>query len=137
MPHHVARFQVRTRQREEIVDVTAEVRGVIASSGIREGTCTVFSMHTTCAVTINENADPDVKADLIEGLARVFPRSARYRHAEGNSDAHLKVSTVGPSVTVIIERAAPVLGTWQGIMLCEFDGPRSRTVAVHVQGCKE
>jgi len=125
---------VKTRERDEIVDITSSVNDIVDKSGINNGICVVFSTHTTCGVTINENADPDVKADMIDGLARNFPREGRYRHVEGNSDAHIKTSTIGPSVTIIIENKRLVLGTWQGIMLCEFDGPRSRVVAVHVQG---
>ncbi len=134
MKTHVERVQVRTGEREEIVNITSQVEAVVQKSGIVSGTCVVFSTHTTCGVTINENADPDVKDDLLHGLARAFPRGGNYRHAEGNSDAHLKASAVGSSATVIVDQGHLLLGTWQGIMLCEFDGPRPRTVAVHVQG---
>ncbi|MBN2151211.1 MAG: YjbQ family protein [Candidatus Lokiarchaeota archaeon] len=134
MKTHVERVPVRTGEREEIVNITGQVEAVVGKSGVSSGICVVFSMHTTCAVTINENADPDVKDDILHGLARAFPRGGNYRHAEGNSDAHLKTSAVGPSVTVVVDQGRLVLGTWQGIMLCEFDGPRARTVAVHVQG---
>ena len=134
MKHVTMRVPVQTSAREHIIDITREVNDAVRKSGIKDGICVVFSMHTTCGITINENADPDVKDDLIHHLARVYPASERYRHAEGNSDAHLKTSTVGPSVTAIVEGGKLVLGTWQGIMLCEFDGPRHRVVAVHVQG---
>lgn len=130
----IERVPVRTGEREEIVNITSQVEAVVQKSGVSNGICVIFSTHTTCAITINENADPDVKDDLIHGLARAFPRGGNYRHSEGNSDAHLKTSAVGSSVTVIVDQGRLVLGTWQGIMLCEFDGPRSRTVAVHVQG---
>ncbi len=130
----VERVPVRTGEREEIVNITSQVEAVVQKSGVSSGICVVFATHTTCAITINENADPDVKDDLMHGLARIFPRGSNYRHSEGNSDAHIKTSTVGSSVTVIVDQGRLVLGTWQGIMLCEFDGPRSRTVAVHVQG---
>ncbi len=130
----VERVPVRTGEREEIVNITSQVEAVVQKSGVSSGICVVFATHTTCAITINENADPDVKDDLMHGLARIFPRGSNYRHSEGNSDAHIKTSTVGSSVTVIVDQGRLVLGMWQGIMLCEFDGPRSRTVAVHVQG---
>ncbi|MEX2682292.1 MAG: secondary thiamine-phosphate synthase enzyme YjbQ [Candidatus Sigynarchaeota archaeon] len=134
MKTHVERLQVRTAERESIVNITSQVEAVVQKSGITSGTCVVFATHTTCAITINENADPDVKDDLLKGLARSYPRGDAYRHAEGNSDAHIKASVVGPSVTAIVDQGRLVLGTWQGIMLCEFDGPRQRTVAVLVQG---
>nr|MDO8086426.1 secondary thiamine-phosphate synthase enzyme YjbQ [Candidatus Sigynarchaeum springense] len=134
MKTHVERVQVRTAEREAVVNITSQVEAVVQKSGVTSGTCVVFAMHTTCAITINENADPDVKDDVLKGLARAFPRGGNYRHAEGNSDAHIKASVVGPSVTVIVDQGRLVLGTWQGIMLCEFDGPRQRTVAVQVQG---
>nr|MDO8110407.1 secondary thiamine-phosphate synthase enzyme YjbQ [Candidatus Sigynarchaeota archaeon] len=125
---------VTTHEREEIIDITRQIDAIVQKSGITSGICIIFSTHTTCSVTINENADPDVKADIIDGLARTFPRDGHYRHVEGNSDAHVKTSIIGPSLTVIIEHGHLLLGTWQGIMVCEFDGPRSRTLAVHVQG---
>ncbi len=134
MKIHTVRLPVRTGEREEIINITSQVEAVVQRSGVASGICIVFSTHTTCAITINENADPDVKDDILHGLARTFPRGGNYRHSEGNSDAHLKTSAIGPSITVIIDQGRLTLGTWQGIMLCEFDGPRSRTVAVHVQG---
>jgi secondary thiamine-phosphate synthase enzyme len=131
---YIERVPVGTGEREEIVNITGLVEAVVQKSGVSSGICIVFSVHTTCAITINENADPDVKDDILHGLAKIFPRGGNYRHSEGNSDAHLKTSAVGQSVTAIVDQGRLVLGTWQGIMLCEFDGPRSRTVAVHVQG---
>lgn len=125
---------VKTREREEMIDITSLVEAVVENSEVEHGTCIVFSTHTTCGVTINENADPDVKADIIESLGRVFPRDGKYRHVEGNSDAHVKTSMVGPSIALIIENGRLMLGTWQGIMVCEFDGPRSRSIVIHVQG---
>jgi len=105
----------------------------VAASGIDRGLATVFVPHTTAAVTINENADPSVKYDLLMGLDNLVPAGLpQYRHAEGNSDAHIKASLVGSSVTVIVEKGSLVLGTWQGIFLCEFDGPRTRQVLVQV-----
>ena len=118
--------------RTSMHDITSKVREAIRGSGVRNGICVVFSMHTTAGVTINENADPDVKTDMLYGLDKAFPVRPEYRHAEGNSHAHLRTSCVGPSVTVIVEDGEPVLGTWQGIYLCEFDGPRTRKVLVKV-----
>jgi secondary thiamine-phosphate synthase enzyme len=126
------RLDLRTSRREEFVDITGRVAEAVAASGMASGAALVFCPHTTAAVTINENADPDVLTDLARGLADVAPRVSGWRHAEGNSDAHLKSSLVGASLTVPIEGGRLMLGTWQGIYFCEFDGPRSRhfTVAV-------
>lgn len=115
-----------------MIDITSKVRDVIRRSGVCNGICIIFSMHTTAGITINENADPDVKTDMLYGLDKAFPIRDEYRHAEGNSHAHLRTSCVGPSTTVIVSDGEPVLGTWQGIYLCEFDGPRTRKVAVKV-----
>ena len=124
---------VTTRRRSELVDVTDRVRGGVERSGVREGIVVAQSLHTTAALTINENADPDVPRDLVGKLDRLVPREeAFYRHAEGNSDSHLKTSVFGPSLTVIVSEGKLVLGTWQGIWFCEFDGPRERTIAVQV-----
>jgi secondary thiamine-phosphate synthase enzyme len=131
---YLERVPVQTGEREEIVNITSQVEAVVHKSGVSSGICVIFSVHTTCAITINENADPDVKDDILHGLAKIFPRGGNYRHSEGNSDAHIKTSAVGSSVTAIVDQGRLVLGTWQGIMLCEFDGPRPRTVAVCVQG---
>lgn len=125
-------FQVRTGSREELVDVTREVARAVASSGVTEGAVLVYCPHTTAAMTINENADPDVRRDLVRGLADIAPRDHRWRHSEGNSDGHLKTSLVGPSVMVPLAGGSLVMGTWQGIYLCEFDGPRTRTIDVTV-----
>lgn len=111
---------------EGLVDITREVREAIKESGLNEGICVVFCPHTTGAITINENADPDVKSDFILGMDKIFPDMREFRHAEGNSDAHLKSSSVGASETIIVTKGKPLLGTWQGIYFCEFDGPRRR-----------
>jgi len=124
------RIDLKTSRREEFVDITGLVARAVAASGVSSGAALVFCPHTTAAVTINENADPDVVADLTRGLADLAPRDAGWRHAEGNSDGHLKSSLVGPSLTVPIEGGRLALGTWQGIYFCEFDGPRSRHVSV-------
>ena len=125
---------VTTRQAVQFVDVTREVQRALDGTGVREGTCTVFVPHTTAAVTINENADPDVPHDLALGLAALAPDLPGFRHAEGNSAAHLKSSLVGCSVVVPVEGGRLQLGTWQAVFFCEFDGPRSRSLWVTAQG---
>lgn len=125
-------IEVRTRGSQDILDITSAVREVVRGSGVRDGLCVVFSLHTTAGITINENADPDVKTDMIAGLSRAFPERDDYRHAEGNSHSHLRTSCVGPSQTIIVSDGDLVLGTWQGLFLCEFDGPRTRRVTVKV-----
>ena len=125
---------LESRRAVELIDVTREVRQAIRSSGIRNGLAVVFTPHTTAAVTINENADPDVVSDIIMELNKIVPLQDNYRHAEGNSAAHLKSSLVGASETLIVVDGEPLLGTWQGIYFCEFDGPRKRTLQVQVIG---
>ena len=125
------RFEIRTRQRNEFVEITDEVRAAVQKSGVRRGSAHVYCPHTTAAVTINENADPDVVHDVLAWLERTIPqRQADFRHAEGNSDSHIKAILVGDSVWVPIEDGALVLGRWQGVFFCEFDGPRTRSVMV-------
>lgn len=119
---------------EELVDITGQVRQSLAKSGVTEGLCVVYCPHTTAGITINENADPDVVHDLLLGLARAFPDRAEFLHAEGNSSAHLKASCIGSSAVVPVRDGRLVLGTWQGIYFCEFDGPRSRTFYVETIG---
>jgi secondary thiamine-phosphate synthase enzyme len=126
-----------TVSRIQFADITAAVLGKVSDSGVRDGVCYVYIPHTTAGVTINENADPDVVRDLQHGLNRLVPESGDYRHREGNSDAHLKASLMGFSVTVPVIDGKLVLGTWQGIYFCEFDGPRNRTFKVGVIGDKE
>jgi secondary thiamine-phosphate synthase enzyme len=126
------KLEVRTKEREEIVDLTREIGKIVADSGSSDGLCTVFVPHTTAGVTINENSDPDVKADLLMALAKAVPDALPYAHAEGNSPAHVKASLVGSSVSVIVAGGRLQLGTWQGICLCEFDGPRTRHLWVKV-----
>jgi secondary thiamine-phosphate synthase enzyme len=125
-------LEIRTRAREEMTDLTGQVAEVVAQRGIKDGLCVVFVPHTTAAVTINENADPDVKADILMALRKAVPDALAYEHAEGNSPAHVKASLVGPSVTVIVADGRLQLGAWQGICFCEFDGPRARRVWVQV-----
>ena len=128
----IRKLTVRTGARSEMIDITEQVRAAVRDSGIRDGICHVFVPHTTAAVTINENADPDVPRDIINALERAVPQNASYRHREGNSPAHVKSSLVGASEIVLIENGLLVLGTWQSIFFCEFDGPRRRTV--HLKG---
>lgn len=117
---------LNSRRRVEFIDVTARVAEEIARAGLQDGLCQLFVPHTTAALTINEHADPSVRLDLEAILARLVPVSSAYEHREGNSDAHLKSSLLGCSLTVIVENGRPCLGTWQGIYFCEFDGPRQR-----------
>jgi len=119
---------VKTRSRTEMVDISADVGRVVAQRGVREGLCMLYVPHTTAGVTINESADPSVRADILMVLNQMVPWKADYRHVEGNSPAHVKATLVGSSQTVAIENGALVLGTWQGIFFCEFDGPRERKV---------
>lgn len=129
------RFQLRTSRRTEFVEVTAEVRRAITASGVRGGLCVVYVPHTTAAVTVQENADPDVVHDLLLWLNQHIPKDVPgFRHGEGNSDSHLKAALVGPNVTLVVENGQPVFGTWQGVYFCEFDGPRTREVVVQVVG---
>ena len=127
-------LSVKTSGRFEMIDITGRVAAVVRESGIKQGTCHVFVPHTTAAVTINENADPDVPRDILTALDRIVPLSEGYRHAEGNSAAHIKASLFGASVNVLIDDGALLLGTWQSLFLCEFDGPRTRNVLVKVIG---
>lgn len=124
------RLSVRSTSRSHFVDITDRVRDAIADMGIATGVATVFVPHTTAGITLNENADPDVTADIQAGLERFVPWSAGYRHVEGNSAAHIKASLMGSSVRVPVEEGRLKLGTWQAIYLCEFDGPRTREVWV-------
>jgi secondary thiamine-phosphate synthase enzyme len=126
-------YVINTRLREELVLVTGLVREAVAESGVKEGVCLVQVPHTTAGIMINENADPDVGKDILKGLKQMVPDRADYLHQEGNSSAHIKASLMGCSVQVMIEAGCLMLGTWQGIYFCEFDGPRSRKLWVRVQ----
>ncbi len=121
---------VKTNSRFEMIDITNHVRSVLRESNVKSGICYVFVPHTTAAVTINENADPDVPRDIIMELDKVIPLHDNYRHMEGNSAAHIKASLVGSSEMIFIENGSLVLGTWQSLFFCEFDGPRTRKVFV-------
>ena len=131
---HSSYISLSTHQRCCWIDITDEVRRVVARSGIHSGICTVAGLHTTAGITINENADPDVAADFFSKLAAMVPRDPSFRHGEGNSDSHIKASLVGMQVQVVVAGGKPVLGTWQSIYFCEFDGPRSRRCIVSVTG---
>ena len=128
------RLSVNTTKHTEMVDITEMIQKAVKESGIRDGICTVFIPHTTAAVTINENADPDVVRDFIAEINKIVPWEDDYRHMEGNSAAHLKASMIGFSEQIIIEDSRLVLGTWQGIYFCEYDGPRRRSVYVKLMG---
>jgi len=123
-------FTVRTDSRQQMTDITDRVQQAVAQGGVREGICMVFVPHTTAAVTINENADPSVRRDMLMEIDKVVPLDDGYDHAEGNSAAHLKSSLFGCSCLVAVEGGRLALGTWQGIYFCEFDGPRTRKVQV-------
>ncbi len=128
-------FSVRTQKRNEFVEVTDQVQRAVRQSGISQGLCIVYCPHTTAAITVNENADPDVVHDMLLYLDRAVPhQQPGFRHGEGNSDSHIKSSLVGCSETLLVEGGGLVLGRWQGVYFCEFDGPRTRTVHVQVVG---
>ncbi|NLM12037.1 MAG: YjbQ family protein [Clostridiaceae bacterium] len=127
----VFKFSIRTGS-EGFYNVTPQVNEAIMKSGVGEGICVVFCPHTTAGMTINENADPDVSSDMLYALNKTIPHRPEFRHFEGNTTAHVKASLMGSSVTVIIESKKPLLGTWQGIYFCEFDGPRNRNFFVKV-----
>lgn len=127
-------FTVETRQRTDFIRIDREVQRLLVNSGIQEGVCQIFIPHTTAGVTINENADPDVVRDMALILERMVPWHGGYAHEEGNSAAHVKSSLMGCCQTVLISKGRLVLGTWQSIYFCEFDGPRTRTVHVTFQG---
>jgi len=125
---------VNSGAQTELVDITARIRQAIKDAGFRDGFCMLYVPHTTAAVTINECADPTVKSDLLMILNRIVPWQAEYRHREGNSPAHVKSTLVGASEWIAIEAGEPVLGTWQGIFFCEFDGPRTRKLHLRFLG---
>lgn len=128
-------ISVTSNIREEMVEITSDVQRLIAKSDVTSGICVLFTQHTTCGLTINENADPDVKSDMLGFLNRLIPQyDAHFRHFEHNSDSHIKSTLVGSSVTIPFENGRLLLGRWQGIYLCEFDGPRTRQVIVSILG---
>jgi secondary thiamine-phosphate synthase enzyme len=125
-------LNVKTDRRTQLVDVTSQVQKVVAASGVESGICYLYVPHTTAAITINEHADPDVARDVEGTLDRLIPKNGPYRHSEGNSDSHVKAVLVGASQSIFVEGGKLVLGRWQGILFCEFDGPRDRRLQVRV-----
>jgi secondary thiamine-phosphate synthase enzyme len=130
MDARMRQFPVQSRLQVEMIDITGRIKSCLKETQMRNGICHVFVPHTTAAVTINENADPDVPGDILKTLDTLIPMDGPYRHAEGNSAAHIKASLFGTSQTVFVENGELVLGTWQSVFFCEFDGPRMRTVLV-------
>jgi len=126
------KFQIQTGKRQQFIDITHKVDEAVKNSGVRDGIAVIYVPHTTAGVTINENADPDVVTDMLSALDKAFPVHGEYLHLEGNSHAHIKASLMGPSCTVIIRDGRLLLGTWQGIYFCEFDGPRNRQFYVKI-----
>ncbi|ABN51344.1 MAG TPA: YjbQ family protein [Hungateiclostridium thermocellum] len=126
------RLSIRTSARTAMIDITSKVQQVVERSGVKSGICTVFVPHTTAGITINENADPDVVSDILTEINKIVPFEDGYSHGEGNSAAHIKASLFGSSQQIIIENSRLLLGTWQGIYFCEFDGPRNREVYVKI-----
>ena len=127
-------FHVSTGQRSEFTDITSQVQNIVTASQVRDGVCQVFVPHTTAGVTINENADPDVTHDMITTLDQAYPWKNNYRHMEGNSAAHIKASLMGSSAMIPVSDGKLVLGIWQCVYFCEFDGPRNRNAVVNVMG---
>jgi secondary thiamine-phosphate synthase enzyme len=124
---------VATRSKTELVDISSEIEKIVEDSGIKDGVCWVFVPHTTAGISINEGADPSVKRDILSRLDKLVPSGERYEHLEGNAPAHIKTSIVGSSETLIIENGKLLLGTWQSLYLCEFDGPRHRQVIIKIK----
>lgn len=127
-------FSIRTQKHTQFLDVTREVQSSVTNLGVKSGVVTVYVPHTTAGITINENADPSVTSDIGEALERAVPWQAEYNHSEGNAAAHVKASMMGSSVQLLVENGRLLLGTWQAVYFCEFDGPRSRNVWVMVVG---
>ena len=129
-------LHVKTNKRVDIVDVTNDIQSLVHKSGVDSGILTVYVPHTTCGITINEHADPDVVRDIRYQLEQIVPYQKGYQHLEGNADSHIKTALVGSSEQVIIENGTLILGTWQGIFLCDFDGPRTRKIHVKISADK-
>ncbi len=125
-------LEIQSQSREELIDITSKIEQVLSASGITEGICCIYVPHTTAGVTINENADPSVKRDIIMAMRKMIPESWGFTHAEGNSPAHVKSSLVGPSLFLIVDNGRLALGTWQGVIFCEFDGPRRRKLFIQL-----
>jgi secondary thiamine-phosphate synthase enzyme len=127
------RLHVRSSGRDELIDITDELQQRVRASGVSDGTLTAWSLHTTCALTVNEGFDPDVADDIVAFMRRLVPQEAGFRHVEGNSDSHLKVAFFGAGLTLLIEDGRLLLGRWQRVFLCEWDGPRQRTIALTIR----
>jgi len=131
-------FRVKTREREELIDISNEIRNIVRKHDLQEGVCRIYIPHTTAGITINENADPSVIKDISNYLNKLIPKGGglgySFRHGEGNSDAHIKCTLTGHSVDILIHEKRLMLGTWQGVMFTEYDGPRNRRVLVQLQG---
>lgn len=125
-------LSVKTRARTELVNITAEVKDLIRNANVNNGICNLFVLHTTAGITVNEGADPAVQRDITYFFNKLIPNDPYFTHSEGNADAHIKSSLVGASLALMIDNGKPVLGTWQSIYLCEFDGPRERKIAVKI-----
>jgi secondary thiamine-phosphate synthase enzyme len=135
MAFHLGTLEVATTKQQELVDITKRVRAELKASGIQSGILTVFAPHTTGAITINENTDPDVQTDILNALERAVPKGAKYyKHEEGNAHAHAKAAVLGFSESIPVQGGKLLLGTWQAIYFCEFDGPRNRKLTVAVVG---
>ncbi len=125
-------LRIKSTKREQLIDITPQIRELVQRSGVKKGICYIYNPHTTAGLTINEHADPDVALDITDTLKRLIPQGAGYRHVEGNADSHVKATVTGCQLFVFIEEGELVLGTWQGIFFCEFDGPRNRKVYVKI-----
>jgi len=125
-------INVKTSYRQQMIDITGDLDRVVKNSGVEDGVVVIFNPHTTGAVTINEGADPAVREDILEILSKQYPVSSKYRHMEGNSDAHIKAAIIGSDRTVILKDRKLVLGTWQKVFFCEFDGPRTRKIYIKI-----
>ncbi len=128
----IKHLEVRTSSRVQLLDITPQIKKLLISEDVIQGVVFIYVPHTTCGITINENADPGVRQDILETLDHLAPEDADYKHLEGNADAHIKASLIGSSITLFVENGTPVLGTWQGVYLAEFDGPRQRSILVKV-----
>ena len=125
-------ISVSSTSREQLIDITAQVQALIEASGVEEGVVQLWSMHTTCGLTVNEGADPDVQRDIVAFMKKLIPQDSGFRHAEGNSDSHLKTAFFGPGLTLLVSDGKLVLGTWQHVFLTEWDGPRKRNISALV-----
>src|SRR3989338_8877031 len=126
------KINIKTSKRIDLIDITEQVQNIVSKSKVKDGICFLFCPHTTAGLTINENADPSVKSDMLNTLNKLVPENAGYAHSEGNSDSHIKSSLLGASLTIFIQGGQLALGTWQGIFFCESDGPRTREIWVKV-----